>query len=74
VLLDHYFIPPLDDFAVAGPDNVVTLVAFVLVAGAASSVVGLAARRREAEALATANDLRFLRWGGVGLKPTTQGL
>jgi signal transduction histidine kinase len=55
VLLDHYFIPPLDDFAVADHNNVVTLVAFVLVAGAASSVVGLAARRREAEALATAN-------------------
>jgi signal transduction histidine kinase len=55
VLLDHYFIPPLDDFAVADRNNVVTLVAFVLVAGAASSVVGLAARRREAEALAIAN-------------------
>ncbi|MEN3263777.1 DUF4118 domain-containing protein, partial [Pseudonocardia sp.] len=55
VLLDHYFIPPLDDFAVADRNNVVTLVAFILVAGAASSVVGLAARRREAEALATAN-------------------
>ncbi|HTF54682.1 MAG TPA: GAF domain-containing protein, partial [Pseudonocardia sp.] len=52
VLLDHYFIPPLDDFAVADPDNVVALVAFVLVAGAASS--GLTARRREAEALVTA--------------------
>jgi signal transduction histidine kinase len=55
VLLDHYFIPPLYDFAVADPDNVVALLAFLLVAGTASSVVGLAARRREAEALATAN-------------------
>jgi GAF domain-containing protein len=55
VLLDHYFIPPLNDFAVADPQNVANLVAFVLVAGAASSVVGLAARRREAEALAAAN-------------------
>jgi GAF domain-containing protein len=55
VLLDHYFIPPLYDFAVADPDNVVALVAFLLVAGAVSAVVGLAARRREAEALATAN-------------------
>ncbi|MEN3269969.1 GAF domain-containing protein, partial [Pseudonocardia sp.] len=54
VLLDHYFIPPLNDFAVADPDNVVALVAFLLVAGAVSSVVGLAARSREAEALATA--------------------
>jgi GAF domain-containing protein len=55
VLLDHYFLPPLYDFAVADPDNVVALLAFLLVAGAASSVVGLATRRREAEALATAN-------------------
>jgi GAF domain-containing protein len=55
VLLDHYFIPPLYDFAVADPDNVVTLVAFLLVAGAASTAVGLAARRREAEATAAAN-------------------
>jgi hypothetical protein len=55
VLLDHYFIPPLGDFAVADPDNVVALIAFLLVAGAARSVVGLAARHREAEALATAN-------------------
>jgi len=55
VLLDHYFIPPLDDFAIADSQNVVTLVAFVLVAGAASSVVGLAASRREAEAAAAAN-------------------
>jgi two-component system sensor histidine kinase KdpD len=56
VLLDHYFVPPLYDFDVADPTNVVALVAFVLVAGAVGSVVGLAARRaREAETLATAN-------------------
>jgi signal transduction histidine kinase len=55
VLLDHYFIPPLNDFAIADRDNVVALVAFLLVAGGASAMVGLAARRREAEALATAN-------------------
>jgi hypothetical protein len=56
VLLDHYFVPPLYDFDVADPDNVVALVAFVLVAGAVGSVVGLAARRtQEAETLATAN-------------------
>ncbi|HTF48114.1 MAG TPA: GAF domain-containing sensor histidine kinase [Pseudonocardia sp.] len=55
VLMDHYFIPPLNDFAIADSDNVVTLVAFVLAAAATSLVVGLGARRREAEALATAN-------------------
>ena len=33
VLLDHYFIPPLYDLAVADPDNVTALVAFLTVAG-----------------------------------------
>jgi signal transduction histidine kinase len=55
VLLDRYFIPPFYDFDVANPINIVDLVAFVLIAGVASSVVGLVARRREAEALAAAN-------------------
>jgi signal transduction histidine kinase len=55
VLLDHFFIPPFDDFAVADPHDVVSMVVFLLVAGAVSSVVGLAARRRESEALAAAN-------------------
>ena len=54
-LLAYYFIPP-DSFAVADLNDVVALVAFVLVACAVSSVVGLAARRtRDAERLATAN-------------------
>jgi signal transduction histidine kinase len=54
-LLAYYIIPP-DNFAVADLNDVVALVAFVLVAGAVSSVVGLAARRaREAETLAAAN-------------------
>ena len=47
-LLAYYFIPP-DNFAVADLNDVVALVAFVLVAGAVSSLVGQAARRaREA--------------------------
>jgi GAF domain-containing protein len=55
-LLDYYFIPPLYDFAVADLNDVVALVAFLLVAAAVSSVVGLAAgRAREAETLATAS-------------------
>jgi signal transduction histidine kinase len=55
VLLDRYFIPPLYDLDVANPINIVDLVAFVLIAGVASAVVGLAARRRDAEALAIVN-------------------
>ncbi|MDT7678950.1 MAG: two-component system, OmpR family, sensor histidine kinase KdpD, partial [Pseudonocardiales bacterium] len=41
LLLAYYFIPP-DGFAVADLNEVVALVAFVLVAGAVSSLVGLA--------------------------------
>ncbi|HEY4419736.1 MAG TPA: GAF domain-containing protein, partial [Pseudonocardia sp.] len=47
LLLDHYFIPPIGDLATAGPGGAVTLVAFVLVAGAVSSIVALAAESRE---------------------------
>jgi signal transduction histidine kinase/uncharacterized protein YoaH (UPF0181 family) len=55
LLLAYYFIPP-DNFAVADLNDVVALVAFLLVAAAVSSVVGLAAgRAREAETLATAS-------------------
>jgi signal transduction histidine kinase len=51
-----YDIPPANDFAVTDFNDVVGVVAFLLVAGAVSSVVGLAARRaREAETLARAN-------------------
>jgi signal transduction histidine kinase len=63
-MLAYYFIPP-DNFAVADVNDVVALVAFVLVAGAVSSVVGLAARRaREARTLATeiAASREELRW------------
>ena len=73
VLLDHYFIPPLGDFDVTDSRNVVTLVAFILIAAAASAVVGLGARRRAAEALATANaqssaEFRVLAWEQAALR------
>jgi signal transduction histidine kinase len=72
-LLAYYIIPP-DNFAVADLNDVVALVAFVLVAGAVSWVVGLAARRaREAETLATAaavarEELRVLAEEQAGLR------
>jgi signal transduction histidine kinase len=53
-LVTYYFIQPIDAFSIADPNNVVALGSF-LIAGAVSSVVGLAARRtQEAETLATA--------------------
>ncbi len=55
-LLVYYFLPLLHGVGVADLNEVVAVVAFLLVAAAVSSVVGLAeARTREAEALATAN-------------------
>ncbi|GAA1266314.1 hypothetical protein GCM10009609_31860 [Pseudonocardia aurantiaca] len=56
LLLAYYFIPPMRDFGAAELNNVVDVVGFLLVAGAVSSVVGVAdSRTREAEALANAN-------------------
>jgi signal transduction histidine kinase len=55
-LLRYYFFEPRHGFAIADPNDVVTLIAFLLVAGVVSSVVGVAARRaREAETLAATN-------------------
>ena len=52
-LVGYFFIQPVDAFAIANPNNAVALLAF-LVAGALSSLVGLAARRtQEAETLTT---------------------
>ena len=55
LLIAYYFIPPLHTFTIVDANEVAALVAFVLIAATVSSVVGLATRRREAEALATAN-------------------
>jgi signal transduction histidine kinase len=57
VLLDRYFVPPFYDFDVENSINIIDLVAFVLVAGVAGSVVSLAARSREAEVRAAASAL-----------------
>jgi two-component system sensor histidine kinase KdpD len=59
LLLNWFFTPPFSTFTIDDPQNAFTLVAFVLVAAAVSSVVDLAARRsvqasrsaREAETL-----------------------
>src|SRR5205085_3513770 len=49
LLLNYWFTPPLHRLEVAARENVLALVAFLVVAGAVSAVVDLAARRtREA--------------------------
>ena len=45
LLLNFYFIPPLHTFTIAQTNNVIALIAFVVVAVAVSSLVDLAARR-----------------------------
>ncbi len=45
LLLNYFFVPPLHQFTVAEAENLLALLAFLLVAGAVSVVVDLAARR-----------------------------
>jgi len=47
LLLNYYFTAPLHTLAIADPGNIVTLVVFVTVSVAVSSVVDSAARRRD---------------------------
>jgi two-component system sensor histidine kinase KdpD len=45
LLLNFYFTPPIHRFTIATHDNVIALVAFVIVAAAVSGIVDVAARR-----------------------------
>jgi two-component system sensor histidine kinase KdpD len=62
VLLNYFFTPPIHHFTISAHDNVIALVAFVIVAATVSAVVDVAARRTtqaaragaEARILATA--------------------
>jgi two-component system sensor histidine kinase KdpD len=62
LLLNYYFTPPIHRFTIAEHDNVIALIAFVLVAATVSAVVDISARRTtqaaragaEARILATA--------------------
>jgi two-component system sensor histidine kinase KdpD len=68
MLLNYYFIPPLYSFTIAQGDNIIALLAFLLVAAAVSWVVDLAARRtRQAtRAAAEADTLSVLASGVLG--------
>src|SRR5262249_22107831 len=49
LLLNYFFTPPIDTLTISDPENFFALVVFVLVAGAVSAIVDVAARRtREA--------------------------
>jgi len=55
LLLNYYFTPPIHEFTVSEWENVLALVAFVLVAAAVSVVVDIAARRTREAAHASAD-------------------
>jgi two-component system, OmpR family, sensor histidine kinase KdpD len=54
LLLNYYFTPPIHKFTIAESDNVIALVAFIIVAAAVSSIVDIAARRTAQAARAQA--------------------
>jgi two-component system, OmpR family, sensor histidine kinase KdpD len=68
LLLNYYFTPPIYSFTITDRDNIIALVAFLLVAGAVSSVVDLAARRarQASRAAAEADNLAQLATGAIG--------
>ncbi|GII42102.1 sensor histidine kinase [Planotetraspora phitsanulokensis] len=55
LLLNYFFTPPVDEFTVADPQNLLALAIYVLVAVSVSSVVDLAARRTREAARAGAD-------------------
>jgi two-component system sensor histidine kinase KdpD len=68
VALNYYFTPPIHRFTVSEHDNVIALVAFVVVAAIVSSVVDLAARRTRQAARATAESRSLATVAGSVLR------
>jgi two-component system, OmpR family, sensor histidine kinase KdpD len=68
LLLNYYFIPPLDTFTIAEANNVLALVVFVAVAVAVSAVVDLAARRTRQAARANAQSETLATMAGSVLR------
>jgi two-component system sensor histidine kinase KdpD len=54
LLLNYYFTPPIHHFTIAEHDNVIALIAFVIVAATVSAVVDISARRTTQAARASA--------------------
>jgi two-component system, OmpR family, sensor histidine kinase KdpD len=68
LLLNYFFIPPVHRFTIAETNNVLALVAFVLVALLVSSVVDTAARRTKQAARATAESELLVTTAGSVLR------
>ncbi len=76
LLLNYWFTPPLYRFTIAERNNVIALVAFVVVAAAVSVVVDLAARRTRQAARASAESQTLATLAGTVLRgaPTLPAL
>jgi two-component system sensor histidine kinase KdpD len=68
LLLNYYFTPPIHRFTISEHDNVIALVAFLVVAAIVSSVVDLAARRTRQAARATAESRTLATVAGSVLR------
>jgi two-component system sensor histidine kinase KdpD len=76
LLLNYYFTPPLYRWTIAEGNNVIALIAFVVVAAAVSAVVDLAARRtsQAARAVAESQTLGTLAGSVLRGQPTMPAL
>jgi two-component system sensor histidine kinase KdpD len=68
LLLNYYFTPPLYRWTIAARDNVIALIAFVIVAATVSWVVDLAARRTDQAARASAESQTLATLAGSVLR------
>jgi two-component system sensor histidine kinase KdpD len=68
LLLNYYFTPPIHRFTISEHDNVIALVAFLVVAAIVSSVVDLAARRTRQAVRATAESRTLATVAGSVLR------
>ncbi|MEY9967843.1 two-component system sensor histidine kinase KdpD [Streptacidiphilus sp. MAP12-16] len=76
VLLNYYFIPPIHQFTISSPNNVLALVVFATVAMVVAAVVDRAARlsRRAARATAEAETLSALTGSILGGQSAVEAL
>ena len=65
LLANWYFIPPIHTFTISDPQNILALVAFLIVAGATSFLVGYAARRAEEATRGRAEAAALVRMAGA---------
>ena len=68
LLLNYYFTPPIHRWTIAERDNVIALIAFILVAATVSGVVDLAARRSQQAARASAESQTLATLAGSVLR------